>query len=141
MDSQVDGGPRDLPVLVLMLKRAIPGHGKQRLAKGIGQDNTLLIADALLACALEDAVAWDGGLVFAVSANNEFEWAGDLANSKLFESRTIQVLVQCGGNLGARLHDLDDRLRTTEDRKILLMAADAPGLKARHFRSVSCGTE
>lgn len=134
MDSQDTGLQREPPVLVLMLKRAIPGRGKQRLAEGIGQDNTLLIADALLACALEDAAEWNGDLVFAVSADEEADWARDLGDLELFKQWKINVLVQCAGNLGARLRDLDDRLRTADDRKILLMATDAPGLTAQHFR-------
>ena len=134
MNSRVEKPSGQAPALVLMLKRAIPGHGKQRLAAEIGQGNTLLIADALLACALEDAVAWEWDLVFAVSRQSEAEWARGLANAEMFAGRSTRVLVQCAGNLGARLRDLDGRLRTANDRKILLMAADAPGLKTHHFR-------
>ena len=54
-----------LPTLVLVCKRPALGIGKQRLAAKVGQELALQIAEALLACALEDVLAWPGSVVIA----------------------------------------------------------------------------
>jgi len=122
------------PVLVLMLKHAVPGYGKQRLAHEIGQESTLCVATALLDCALEDAAAWSGDIVFAISRMSERPWAENLVEQFGRQEKDVQILSQCAGNLGVRLRDLDHQLRTSAERKILLMAGDAPGLEPSHFQ-------
>ena len=48
------------PCLVLLCKRPALGHAKQRLAGTLGQEAALSVAQALLACALEDLRQWRG---------------------------------------------------------------------------------
>ena len=90
-------------VLVLVCKRPGLGKGKQRLAAGLGPDAANRIAEAMLACALEDARAWPGSVMIAPANRDDYSWAKNLlpeAGSK------VRVQPQADGNLGQRLNTL-----------------------------------
>ncbi len=117
------------PTLVLVCKRPAPGQGKQRLAAVLGAERALALAEGFLACALEDARAWQGPVVIAPAHSSDLGWARSLAGD------WAQVLAQPPGNLGQRLQELDRVLRQRGHRRILFMGSDSPTLTAAHFAS------
>jgi hypothetical protein len=112
--------------LVLLCKRPAPGHSKQRLAAEIGLQPAFRIAELLLACALEDLQQWPAGKVLAPDQAQLQDWAQALCPQAL-------VLAQSAGNLGERLNDLDQRLRTLGHRQLLFIGSDCPVLQADDF--------
>lgn len=128
-------------VLVLFCKQPRPGYGKQRLAADIGKTAACRIAEGLLSCALEDAVAWRGKFTIAVSSRAELPWALSLAAHERFRHHDIRVAAQNEGNLGERLNEIDQRVRATGATKLVFMAADAPSLGGEHFDAVVTGLD
>ena len=118
---------RDLPTLVLLCKRPAPGHGKQRLAATLGADRACAVAQALLACALEDLAHWPGLRVIAPDRAEDGTWARQQAPEAL-------CLAQCPGSLGQRLNDLDRRLRALGHQRLLFIGSDAPALGETLYR-------
>jgi len=116
--------------LVLVCKRPAPGTGKQRLAAKLGQEKAFLIADALLACALEDAAEWPGPVVIAPAGAADADWARSLPISR---SMAVAVLPQETGNLGQRLNALDRTLRSQGLQHLFFIGSDAPGLLASDY--------
>jgi glycosyltransferase A (GT-A) superfamily protein (DUF2064 family) len=114
-----------LPTLVLVCKRPALGIGKQRLAAKVGQELALQIAEALLACALEDVLAWPGSVVIAPADVKDREWAVNLCKQTRADAK---VLPQVGGNLGQRLNALDHALRSNGLNQLVYIGSDAPDI-------------
>lgn len=123
---------RKQSTLVLVCKRPKVGVSKQRLAAKLGREKTLVIAEALLDCALEDASEWQGPIVIAPADDVDSEWAVSL----LPESRQIEVLPQRIGNLGQRLNALDQSLRSIGYSQLVYIGSDAPVLRSLDY--VAC---
>lgn len=117
------------PTLVLVCKRPAPGHGKQRLAAGLGTQQALVIAERLLDCALEDLAHWPGARVIAPDRAEHRAWAEDLLPGST-------CLAQAPGNLGERLNALDRRLRAAGHRALVFIGSDAPALGEDDYRRV-----
>lgn len=133
MPSNSRAKQEKLPTLVVFCKRPKIGQGKQRLAEAISPEKTSIIAQSLLACAIEDSLAWQGLVVIACSDENDVEWAQSL-NEK------AQVITQLpaglSGNLGQRLNYVDRVLRTLGHQKIITIGTDAPALNHSHYMAV-----
>jgi glycosyltransferase A (GT-A) superfamily protein (DUF2064 family) len=117
-------------VLVLVCKRPGLGKGKQRLAAGLGPDAANRIAEAMLACALEDARAWPCSVMIAPANRDDYSWAENLlpeAGSK------VRVQPQADGNLGQRLNTLDHTLRNAGLERLFYIGSDAPALGAEDY--------
>jgi uncharacterized protein len=112
--------------LVLICKRPRLGYGKQRLAAALGAVATRALADLLLACALEDLVAWPGARVLAPDDPADAQWAQRLVPG-------AAVVTQGPGNLGQRLWLLDQALRAAGHRRLLFIGSDAPTLAPGDF--------
>ncbi len=119
------------PTLVLICKRPVLGHGKQRLAASLGDEFALRIAKQLLNCALEDLAAWPGAKIISPYSSQDALWAASLLGG------AAEVACQGEGNLGARLLKLDKQLRQEGHREIIYMGSDAPMLTAAHFREAA----
>lgn len=121
--------------LVLVCKRPASGIGKQRLAASIGGEAANRIAEALLACALEDARAWPGPVIIAPADPMDHAWASALlpqAQARL----KIRVELQAEGNLGQRLNALDHKLRADGLKQLVYIGSDAPLLAAPDYAAV-----
>lgn len=112
-------------ILVLLCKRPAPGVGKQRLAASLGVEAARQVADALLACALEDACAWPGPVVIAPADQGDVQWVQALLLPTHFP---VTVMPQVMGNLGQRLNALDRALRVQGGEQLIFIGSDAPGL-------------
>jgi hypothetical protein len=120
--------------LVLVCKRPASGIGKQRLAASLGQETARRIAEALLACALEDARGWSGPVIIAPSHPADYAWADAL----LPEIRSkVGVEPQSSGNLGQRLNALDNKLRNAGLEQLVYIGSDAPALTAADYETAS----
>lgn len=128
--------PLNQPALVLFCKQPRLGSGKQRLAASVGQQKALEIAAALLDCALEDAASWPGTFFVSPAAPDEAEWAELLQCRPVLAGTDVMVRIQCDGNLGTRLANMDTRIRESGANKIVFMGSDAPALTASHFNDV-----
>lgn len=116
-------------ILVLVCKRPRPGEGKQRLAAKLGITATCLIAQALLDCALEDALSWRGPVVIAPATKNDATWAAGL----LATASHVTVCPQTQGNLGQRLNVLDETLRQRGMSPLIFIGSDAPLLSSADY--------
>ncbi len=116
--------------LVLVCKRPAPGIGKQRLAAKLGITAAQEIAEALLACALEDALAWPGSVVIAPADAADNAWAATLLPTLC---SSIKIYPQAAGNLGQRLNSLDYELRTSGLENLVYIGSDAPALIEADF--------
>lgn len=119
-----------LAALVLVCKRPAPGIGKQRLAVSLGPEIAYQIAEALLACALEDVIAWPGRVVIAPADAKDCTWAANLLeqNHNKQTRDDVQVLPQASGNLGQRLNALDQTLRANGLNHLIYIGSDAPDI-------------
>ncbi|MCL7462505.1 DUF2064 domain-containing protein [Pseudomonas sp. NW5] len=117
------------PTLVLVCKRPALGHGKQRLARRLGPEATLPIAEALLACALEDLAAWPGPQVIAPDRAEDADWARQQAPA-------AHCQAQGGGNLGERLNTLDRQLRAQGHGVLVIIGSDIPALTPALYAEV-----
>lgn len=118
------------PTLILVCKKPAPGIGKQRLAANLGNEMTQKVAEALLACALEDACDWPGPVVIAPASTADIEWA--LAFSAPIPS-PVMIIPQVAGNLGQRLNALDQTLRAQGMEQLIFIGSDSPGLNAADY--------
>ncbi|MDP2379146.1 MAG: DUF2064 domain-containing protein [Pseudohongiella sp.] len=116
--------------LVLVCKRPAPGIGKQRLAAKLGITAAQQIAEALLACALEDALAWPGSIVIAPADATDDAWAATLLPEL---QSSIKIHPQAAGNLGQRLNSLDCELRASGLNHLVYIGSDAPALSEADF--------
>ena len=122
--------------LVLFCKQPRLGYGKQRLAATIGRQKALLIAEALLNCALEDAASWPGTLIVSPTAPDESEWVNSLKCRPALAGTGAMFWTQCAGNLGTRLANMDTRVRETGVDRVVFVGSDAPALTMAHFNTV-----
>ncbi|MDP1596186.1 MAG: DUF2064 domain-containing protein [Methylotenera sp.] len=122
------------PTLVLVCKRPSLGVGKQRLATKVGQALALKIAEALLACTMEDVLAWYGTVVIAPADIKDREWAVDLCKKTRADAA---VLPQVSGNLGQRLNALDHALRSSGFNQLIYIGSDAPDIGITDYTAVS----
>ena len=118
------------PTLILVCKRPAPGIGKQRLTASLDTEMTQKIADALLACALEDACDWPGPVVIAPASVEDVEWARALSAPV---TSPVTVAPQVAGNLGQRLNALDQTLRAQGMKQLVFIGSDAPGLDTADY--------
>ena len=115
--------------LVVLCKRPALGHSKQRLAEQIGQEAALQIAERLLDCAIEDLQQWPGVRVLSPDHAEHLHWARTLCPQ-------ADVLAQAEGNLGQRLNDLDQRLRSLGHQRLLFIGSDCPALRPDDYQRV-----
>jgi uncharacterized protein len=108
--------------LVVFLRRPSHGVGKQRLVPTLGASGTLAIAQALLACTLEDASLWEHALVLAPAEPGDAAWAAGLLGPR------ARIEPQPPGNLGERLQGVDARLRAGGLERLLFIGSDAPSM-------------
>ena len=135
------------PSLVVMLKA--PANAKRRLAAEIG-DLAGEAASHLLACALEDALAWPGPAWLSPANPQDQDWllseirAGTMPMAAVCPSpaatgnrkegpaahrgKTFGVIAQQGGNLGERINYVDGELRQRGVGDLLFVGTDCPGL-------------
>ncbi|MFL9813253.1 DUF2064 domain-containing protein [Stutzerimonas sp. VN223-3] len=118
------------PCLVLLCKRPALGHAKQRLAATLGQQSALVVAQALLNCALEDLRQWPGTRVIAPDQEQHLTWASSLGGE-------ATCIAQSDGNLGQRLNELDRQLRHEGRRQLIFIGSDCPALLPDDYRTVS----
>lgn len=124
------------PTLVLFCKRPLLHQGKQRLAQDSTPEGALIIARALLACAVEDANSWQGPVVIACSKDSDITWAQSLMS----RSHVIKQLPDgVSGNLGERLNYVDALLRSQGHQEIVIIGTDSPILSNDHFQSAIDG--
>ncbi len=116
--------------LILVCKKPAPGIGKQRLAANLGNEITQKVAEALLACALEDACDWPGPVVIAPASVEDVEWARALSAPV---PSPVTVVPQVAGNLGQRLNALDQTLRAQGIEKLVFIGSDSPGLDTADY--------
>ncbi len=109
--------------LVLFCRRPRRGAGKRRLARQIGDIDTHLISELLLATALEDVSAWAGPRVISPAGPDDAAWARELP------LRVDDVVAQQEGNLGTRLAGVDQALRGRGHTHLLYIGSDAPVLR------------
>ena len=121
--------------LVLVCKRPAVGVGKQRLAASVGGEAANRIAEALLACALEDARAWPGPVIVAPADPADHAWASALLPWAQGRPK-IRVAPQTNGNLGQRLNALDHELRGSGLEQLVYIGSDAPLLAAPDYAAV-----
>jgi len=121
--------------LVVFCRRPRLGEGKHRLARALGATDALAIAQALLECALEDALAWPGGLVIAPENPAEARWAQGLLE------RAASVQPQPPGNLGERLNAVDRAVRAAGHERVLFIGSDAPSLTLSDLRAAQAALD
>ena len=121
-------------VLVLVCKRPASGIGKQRLAASLGREAANHVAEALLACALEDARDWAGPVVIAPAHPADYGWADALLPQ--LQPR-VRILPQATGNLGQRLNLLDHELRSAGLEQLVYIGSDAPALAAADYSAAN----
>ena len=123
------------PVLVVFCRRPRLGEGKQRLARALGAAHALAIAQALLECALEDALAWPDALVIAPENPLDARWAQGLLE------RALTVQPQPRGNLGERLNAVDRAVRALGHERVLYIGSDAPSLTLSDLRAAQAALD
>ena len=121
--------------LVLVCKKPALGSGKQRLAAKLSPVLVLAIAEALLACALEDVVAWPGPIVIAPATAEDLAWAKNLIETSALQ-HPLYTIPQSAGNLGQRLNQLDRSSRAQHRQALIFIGSDAPGLCAVDYDAV-----
>lgn len=126
-------GMAELTALVLVCKRPSLGHGKQRLASFLGLETTQRVAEALLACAMEDAASWPGPVIIAPASRHDYNWA--IALLQPLQPQTL-VIPQVSGNLGQRLNTLDLALRHQRINQLVYIGSDAPNLDLTDYSIV-----
>lgn len=120
--------------LVLLCKRPALGVGKQRIAAKADTETAQQLAKALLACALEDVLAWPGAVIIAPADIKDREWAENLLKQKRAD---VKVLPQTNGNLGQRLNALDHTLRSGGFTQLIYIGSDAPDLEITDFATAN----
>lgn len=121
------------PTLVVFCKRPKLNQGKQRLVKAMSAEQALVIAKALLACAIEDTKTWQGPVVIACSNESDIEWAQSLNSQAQVITQLPEGLT---GNLGQRLNYVDHQLRSLGHQQLVIIGTDAPMLDDSHYQVV-----
>jgi len=102
--------------VVLMMKSA--ARSKRRLVEHMGAQRATQAAQHLLDCACEDLAAWPGPVCVAPSA----------ADERIDAPPAASLVVQRGGNLGERIHHVNDELIRRGFEQQLFIGIDCPGL-------------
>jgi len=102
--------------VVLMMKSAL--RSKRRLAEHIGARRATQAAQRLLDCACEDLEAWPGLRCVAPSA----------ADERVDAPPAQVVVLQGGGNLGARINHVNEELIRLGFERQLYIGSDCPTL-------------
>jgi rSAM/selenodomain-associated transferase 1 len=117
--------------LVVFCRRPAPGVGKQRLAADLGQSDTVILGQHLLAAALEDAADWPGDVILSPADPEDAGWM-----SQQLQCR-CRIIPQPGGNLGERINAVDSLVRGTgrnaKTKMLVFIGSDAPILDADYF--------
>ena len=113
--------------LVIFCKRPKFGQGKQRIAATLGAENTVQIADALVACAVEDAQCWSGPVFVAVTSTEDIPWAQAMFPDK------CHVVAQGPGNLGDKIMGIDQTVREFNNQSCIFIGTDSPLLDQSFF--------
>jgi len=125
--------PANSVSLVLFCRRPVPGSGKRRLARELGDSATFMLSELLLATALEDAAGWPGNRIIAPADPGDEGWARALPLA--FDA----VVLQPNGNLGDRLSGVDRALRRQGHTRILYIGSDAPVLGPADYQAARVG--
>ncbi len=127
------------PTLVLVCKRPALGNGKQRLAAKVGGEIAYQIAEALLACVLEDVMTWPGKVIVAPADTKDHKWAENISKQMHGEQihSNLKVISQTDGNLGQRLNALDQTLRSNGFNHLIYIGSDAPDITPTDFSDLS----
>jgi uncharacterized protein len=128
MDDSSPAARSDTPCLVIMLKS--PARSKRRLAAEIGPQAATAAAH-LAACALEDAADWNGPVCLAVAERCDRAWAGAHIRPGHW------LLTQCGGNLGARINDVNRQLIDRGVTAQVFIGTDCPELDTAYLREAA----
>jgi glycosyltransferase A (GT-A) superfamily protein (DUF2064 family) len=121
--------------LVVFCRRPALGNGKQRLARVLGRNDALAIANALLDCALEDAAGWPHDLVISPACRDDAAWAASLV------ARPAWVEAQPEDTLGRRLNGVDRSLRARGLERLIYIGTDAPSLTVGDLLAALDGLE
>jgi glycosyltransferase A (GT-A) superfamily protein (DUF2064 family) len=113
--------------LVVFCRRPVPGVGKRRIARHLGDESTFELAVHLLACVVEDARAWPGPVIISPACNDDRQWAGELLPGR------ADVIPQTGGNLGERLNAVDATARASGHTRLAYVGSDAPTLTSGYY--------
>ena len=129
------------PTLVIFCKKPKMNQGKQRLAYSIGAEKACQIAEQLLACAIEDAAAWQGSVVIACAHKSDLLWAQSLLpDATVIPQYSSSTLLNCHqtepDNLGHRLNYVDCQLRLLGHKQLVFIGTDAPLLNSTHYQTV-----
>lgn len=122
VDSSIDSRV----TLVIFCRRPLPGVGKRRIARELGEAPTLALARHLLATTLEDAGSWPGPVVIAPARAADERWAAGLLPDAL-------VIPQPAGNLGERINAVDAAARALGHSRLAYIGSDAPALTPDYF--------
>ncbi|MCD9496779.1 DUF2064 domain-containing protein [Photobacterium carnosum] len=137
--SQLGQHTQHQATLVIFCKRPKLHQGKQRLVKDSNAKSALNVAQALLACAIEDANNWQGPVVIAYTDHADKQWAQSLTNK-------AQVIAQLPDgnldtlrdrtNLGDRINYVDSQLRAQGHQQLIIIGTDAPTLNNEYFQAI-----
>jgi glycosyltransferase A (GT-A) superfamily protein (DUF2064 family) len=110
-----------------MLKR--PQLSKRRIAATLGSlaDE---VAALLLNCALEDLARWPGSVCLAPANSTDLAWAETLLTNS---AGRRYIVAQREGNLGQRIMQVDQLLRSQGEDKIIMLGTDCPTLTAEYI--------
>ncbi|MFM9917123.1 MAG: TIGR04282 family arsenosugar biosynthesis glycosyltransferase [Rhizobacter sp.] len=119
------------PVIV-MAKAPVAGWAKTRLIPALGDAGAAMLAERLLAHAIEQALTSTLGPVDLCCAPD----ASHPAFHRFAASERVQLSIQVEGDLGARMHHAFDRALACHGRA-LLIGTDAPHLDASRLRDAT----
>jgi rSAM/selenodomain-associated transferase 1 len=111
--------------IVIFAKQPLPGKVKTRLIPAIGAEGAARLAAAMLATAIEEALA----------TGCEVELCGDPHPSLWHEGPAVALAEQGGGDLGTRLSRAAERVLARGPA--LLIGADCPMLERRRLRAAA----
>jgi len=120
-------GTSPAATLILFCRRPQTGVGKRRLAHDLGDKQTAEISHLMLACAIEDAKAWNGPVIVAPATPEDHEWAASLLPG------TAEVMPQPTGNLGERISAIDDAARSSGHSRLIFIGSDSPTLTPDYY--------
>ena len=114
--------------LVLLFKS--PQNSKRRLEEEIGNFSTTA-ACLLWECALQDVKDWQGPSWFSPASYADHIWLNDRLG------KDIKIVPQKTGNLGERINQVDQTLRSQNIKKIIYIGADCPGLNLDYIKDAA----
>jgi rSAM/selenodomain-associated transferase 1 len=117
------------PGLVIFCRRPQLGIGKRRVAKTLGNDMALKLAEQLLSVTLEDADQWPGPVILSPANPEDENWARALG------SADFEVIAQPTGNLGQRINAVDQAARRAGHTHLIYIGSDSPTLDEEYFKA------